>query len=97
MEVPQVDADRVGATGASREAPDCSCSALDLGPLTPRCSSRIPSSVDYKRVWEMDPGKDAYLELREFFRFSGSHAGLRQCRREVGYIDIQFLTDRIPG
>ena len=46
----------------------------------------------------MDLAKDAYAELRTFFRhFDPQHEREEEIFTKLGYIDIQFLADRIKG
>jgi cephalosporin-C deacetylase len=95
MEMPDVDANRVGATGSSQGgALTVACSALE--PRIKRAAPVYPFLSDYKRVWEMDQAKDAYLELQEYFRHSDPMHKLEESVFErLGYIDIQFLAPRI--
>jgi cephalosporin-C deacetylase len=95
MEMPDVDADRVGATGSSQGgALTIVCAALE--PRIKRAAPVYPFLSDYKRVWEIDQAKDAYIELQEFFRQSDPTHKLEQSVFEnLGYIDIQFLASRI--
>lgn len=74
MEMPDVDPQRVGATGASQGgALTVACAALE--PRIKRAAPVYPFLSDYKRVWEMDEAKDAYLELKDYFRlFDPVHA-----------------------
>ena len=68
----EVDAARVGTTGGSQGgALSIACAALV--PEIKRCVSVYPFLSDYKRVWEMDLAKDAYAELKTFFRPPGLH------------------------
>lgn len=95
MEMPDVDPNRVGATGGSQGgALTIACSALE--PRIKRAAPVFPFLSDYKRVWEMDQAKDAYKELQEYFRHSDPTHQLEDCIFEMlGYIDIQFLAPRI--
>lgn len=95
MEMPEVDADRVGATGGSQGgALTVACAALE--PRIRRAAPVFPFLSDYKRVWEMDQAKDAYLELQEYFRHADPMHKREDCVFEkLGYIDIQFLAPRI--
>lgn len=97
MEMPDIDANRVGATGSSQGgALTVACSALE--PRIKRAAPIYPFLSDYKRVWEMDQAKDAYLELQEFFRYSDpTHALEDSIFEKLGYIDIQFLASRIQA
>jgi cephalosporin-C deacetylase len=95
MEMPDVDANRVGATGGSQGgALTIAVSALE--PRIKRAAPVFPFLSDYKRVWEMDQAKDAYKELQEYFRHSDPTHKLEECIFDMlGYIDIQFLAPRI--
>lgn len=95
MEMPDVDANRVGATGTSQGgALTVACAALE--PSIKRAAPITPFLSDYKRVWEMDEAKDAYLELQEYFRHSDpTHRLEERVFEMLGYIDIQFLAARI--
>jgi cephalosporin-C deacetylase len=97
MDMPDVDENRVGATGISQGgALTIVCSALE--PRIKRAAPVTPFLSDYKRVWEMDQAKDAYLELQEFFRFSDpTHELENNIFEKLGYIDIQFLASRIQA
>jgi cephalosporin-C deacetylase len=97
MEMPEVDANRVGATGISQGgALTVACSALE--PRIKRAAPVTPFLSDYKRVWEMDQAKDAYQELQEYFRHSDPTHRLEDSVFEnLGYIDIQFLASSIQA
>lgn len=70
------------------------CAALE--PRIRRAAPVFPFLSDYKRVWEMDQAKDAYLELQEYFRHADPMHKREDCVFEkLGYIDIQFLAPRI--
>ncbi len=94
MDMPDVDASRVGAMGASQGgALTVACAALE--PRIKRAAPIYPFLSDYKRVWEMDQAKDAYLELQEYFRHSDpTHSCEDKVFEALGYIDIQFLAPR---
>jgi len=56
----------------------------------------FPFLSDYRRVWEMDLARDAYQELRDFFRsFDPLHEREEEIFTRLGYIDIQYLAPRI--
>lgn len=97
MAMPEVDATRVGSYGASQGgALSIACAALE--PRIARCATMYPFLSDYQRVWEMDLAKDAYHELRQFFRhFDPTHAQEKEWFRRLGYIDIQHLAPRIEA
>jgi cephalosporin-C deacetylase len=95
MDMPDVDAGRVGAMGGSQGgALTVACSALE--PRIRRAAPTFPFLSDYKRVWEMDQAKDAYKELQEYFRHADpTHKLEGKAFEMLGYIDIQFLAPRI--
>ena len=97
MDMPEIDADRVGVTGASQGgALTVACAALE--PRIKRAAPIYPFLCDYKRVWEMDQAKDAYLELQEYFRHSDpTHKHEDSVFEKLANIDIQFLTSRIQA
>ena len=93
----EVDAERVGARGASQGgALTLACAALE--PRIRRAAPVYPFLCDYQRVWEMDLAKDAYAELRQFFRrHDPTHEHEAEWFRRLGYIDVQHLAPRIQG
>ena len=97
MDMPEIDPNRVGATGSSQGgALTIACSALE--PRIKRAAPIYPFLSDYKRVWEMDQAKDAYLELQEYFRHSDPmHKLENSVFEKLGYIDIQFLAPQIQA
>jgi cephalosporin-C deacetylase len=97
MNLPEVDATRVGAAGWSQGgALTLACAALE--PRIKKLAPVYPFLCDYKRVWEMDLAKDAYDELRSFFRFHDpQHKREEEIFTKLGYIDNQFLASRIKG
>ena len=97
MDMPDVDANRVGVMGGSQGgALTVACAALEPG--IKRAAPAFPFLSDYKRVWTMDQAKDAYRELKEFFRsFDPTHAREDEIFEKLGYIDIQNLAPRIQA
>jgi cephalosporin-C deacetylase len=95
MEMPDVDASRVGAMGGSQGgALTVACAALE--PRIKRAAPTFPFLSDYWRVWQMDQAKDAYAELREYFRFADpQHLHENSVFEKLGYVDIQNLAPRI--
>jgi cephalosporin-C deacetylase len=58
MDMPDVDENRVGATGASQGgALTLACAALE--PRIKRAAPVYPFLCDYRRVWDIDQTKDA--------------------------------------
>jgi cephalosporin-C deacetylase len=95
MALPEVDPDKVGVTGASQGGA-LSLAAAALEPRIARCAPIYPFLCDYQRVWEMDLAKEAYAELRTFFRhFDPTHAREEEIFTRLGYIDVQHLAGRI--
>ena len=95
MAFPEVDPDRVGAFGGSQGgALTIVCCALV--PSIRKCAPVFPFLSDYRRTWEMDLFKDAYDELKYYFRtFDPRHEREQEIFTKLGYIDIQFLAPRI--
>ena len=97
MEMPDVDPQRVGATGGSQGGA-LTVACISLEPRIKRAAPVFPFLSDYKRVWDMDQAKDAYSELKEFFRhFDPNHEKEDAIFEKLGYIDIQFLAPRIKA
>ncbi len=97
MTLPEVDAGRVGATGWSQGgALTLACAALE--PRIRRAAPVYPFLCDYQRVWELDLAKDAYAELRTYFRqFDPRHERESEIFTKLGYIDLQHLAPRIKA
>jgi len=98
MEMPDVDENRVGATGGSQGGGlTLACAALE--PRIRRAAPVFPFLCDYKRVWELDLDvDDAYAELRDYFRwFDPLHQQEDAIFRKLGYLDVQHLCPRIRG
>ena len=92
-----VDETKVGAAGGSQGG-GLTLACASLEPRIAKAWSCYPFLSDYKRVWEMDLAKDAYAELRTFFRnFDPTHSKEDEIFTRLGYIDIQNLTPRIKG
>jgi cephalosporin-C deacetylase len=91
----EVDPARVGCFGASQGgALSLACAALE--PRLKRTAPVFPFLCDYRRVWEMDQAKDAYEELRLFFRsFDPRHERENEIFTKLGYVDCQHLAPRI--
>jgi len=95
LRMPEVDAARVSATGWSQGgALSVACAALE--PRIQRAAPVYPFLSDYKRVWEIDQARDAYLELQQYFRhFDPQHKRQDEVFEKLGYIDIQHLAPRV--
>lgn len=97
MDFPEVDENRVGATGGSQGgALTLACAALE--PNVKKLAPVFPFMCDYRRVWDMDLDVAAYAELREHFRRSDpQHKRVDEIFTKLGYIDLQHLANRIKG
>lgn len=97
MNLPEVDENRVCVTGGSQGgALTLACASLE--PRIRRVAPVFPFLCDYQRVWEMDLAKDAYQEIRDYFRlFDPAHQREHEIFTKLGYIDIQNLVKRIQG
>ena len=94
----EVDKTRMCANGGSQGGGlTYACAAL-APHLIKMAAPVYPFLSDYKRVWEMDLAKDAYVEMKEYFRHSDpTHARHEEFFTRLGYIDIQHLAPRIKG
>lgn len=97
MAMPEVDETRVGALGVSQGgALTLACAALT--PTLNCAAPTYPFLCDYKRVWSMDLAKDAYQELRDYFRrYDPLHEREEEIFTLLGYIDNQHLAHRIKA
>jgi cephalosporin-C deacetylase len=97
MDLPEVDSQRVAATGGSQGGGlTLACAALE--PRIARAAPVFPFLSDYQRVWEMDLARDAYEELTYYFRqFDPTHAHEEEIFTRLGYIDVQHLADRVTA
>ena len=95
MDLPEVDAARIGVTGASQGGGlTLACAALE--PRIKAAAQIYPFLTDYQRTWEMDLDVDAYDELRQMFRrFDPRHERAADIFTRLGYIDVQHLAPRI--
>lgn len=97
MDMPEVDETRVGAFGGSQGG-GLTVACASLEPRIARLAPMFPFLCDYRRVWDMDLDVHAYAELREYFRrFDPRHERETEVFTKLGYIDLQFLSERIRG
>ena len=95
MEMDSVDATRVGVTGMSQGG-GLTLACVALEPRIKLAAPVFPFLCDYKRVWQKELAKNAYLELDEYFRrFDPMHEQEDEVFTKLGYIDVQFLAPRI--
>jgi cephalosporin-C deacetylase len=95
--LPEIDPGRIGAYGGSQGGGlTLACAALE--PRIQRIAPLYPFLSDYQRVWEMDLAKDAYQELKNYFRnFDPRHERAKEIFTKLGYIDVHHLTPRIKA
>lgn len=97
MNMPEVDPARIGIFGGSQGG-GLSLACAALSPTVKKVVSLYPFLTDYKRVWEMDLAKDAYEELKIYFRqYDPQHKCENEIFTKLGYIDVQHLAPRIKG
>ena len=97
MSFDEVDEKRVAAMGGSQGG-GLTLACASLEPRINRCAPCFPFLSDYRRVWEMDLAKNAYEELRTYFRqFDPLHQRENEIFETLGYIDVQNLVKRIEG
>jgi cephalosporin-C deacetylase len=95
MDMPDVDENRVGATGGSQGG-GLTIACVALEPRIKLAAPVFPFLCDYKRVWEIDLAKDAYGELQDYFRrFDPLHEREEEIFTKLGYVDVQHLASRI--
>jgi cephalosporin-C deacetylase len=94
---PEIEGTRLACCGASQGGGlSLACAALEN--RVKRTAPIFPFLSDYKRVWEMDLAKDAYFEIKEYFRrYDPRHEREDEIFSKLGYIDIQFLAPRIKA
>ncbi len=97
MQMDGVDETRVAATGGSQGGGlTLACAALE--PRIKLVAPVFPFLCDYRRVWDLELAKNAYAELEEWFRrFDPLHEREQAVFTQLGYIDVQHLTERICG
>jgi len=97
MALPEVDPKRIGAAGGSQGGA-LTLAAAALEPRIKKIAPVYPFLCDYQRVWEMDQAKDAYQELRTYFRwYDPCHEREQEVFTKLGYIDCQHLAPRIKA
>ena len=97
MEMPGVDPTRVGATGMSQGG-GLTVACAGLEPRIKLAAPIFPFLTDFQRVWEMDQAKDAYDELKDFFRRRDPlHEKEKAVWESLGYVDVQYLAPRIKS
>lgn len=96
-DMPEVDDERMGATGGSQGGGlTLACAALE--PRIKKAAASFPFLSDYKRTWDMDLDVHAYKDLRAFFRQKDPrHEKEEHFFTKLGYADVQFLAPRIKA
>lgn len=97
MDLDFIDEKRVYATGGSQGGGlTLACAALE--PRISRAAPVYPFLCDYRRVWDMDLDTGAYRDLRYYFKhFDPTHEHEEEIFTKLGYIDLQFLANRIKA
>lgn len=94
---PEVDQTRIAVVGASQGG-GLALACAALADQVVAAASIYPFLCDYQRVWELDLGKDAYAEIREYLRrFDPTHDRVASMFTTLGYIDAQHLAARIDA
>lgn len=95
MNMDFIDENRVATTGGSQGgALALACAALEK--KIKGVYAYYPFLCDYKRVWFMDLGGEAYDELKRYFKFiDPNHENEEYVFNTLGYIDIKNLASRI--
>ncbi len=97
MNMPEVDESKVAVMGGSQGG-GLALACASLEPGIKKVVAHFPFLSDYKRIWDMDLAKDAYEELKIYFRkFDPRHEREEEIFTKLGYIDIQNLVSRIKG
>ncbi len=93
----RIDAERLGAFGASQGgALALACAALE--PRIRHTVSIYPFLCDFRRSHEMEGGGSAYEEIRHYLkRRDPRHEYVGTLFHTLGYIDVQYLAERIGG
>ena len=95
MDMPDVDAERVGAFGGSQGG-GLTLACAGLEPRIRKAAPTFPFLSDYRRVWQIDQAKDAYQELKDHCRRRDPlHEKEDEIFNRLSYIDVQFLCPRI--
>lgn len=95
MDLDEVDADRVGATGGSQGgALSLVCAALE--PRVSLVASIYPFLSDYRRAWQLSLDTAPYNEITAWFRRRDPlHQRETEIFTRLGYIDVQHLAARV--
>ena len=96
-ELPEVDATRMGAMGASQGGGlTLACAALE--PRIARIVPIYPFLTDYQRAYEVNAEPSAYEEIHRWFkRRDPLHKREAEIFERLGYIDVQHLCGRISA
>jgi len=95
LDLPEVDADRVGATGYSQGG-GLTIAAAALEPRIKLAAPVYPFLSDYRRAWELDLEKAPYDEITEYFRKRDPmHLREDEVFTRLGYVDVQHLAPKV--
>jgi cephalosporin-C deacetylase len=95
MDMPEINEQQVSVIGGSQGGGlTLACAALE--PRISRAAPCFPFLCDYQRVWEMELARDAYEEIKTYFRnYDPLHQREADIFHKLGYIDVQHLAPRI--
>lgn len=97
MDLDYVDSNNVYAMGASQGG-GLTIACASLEPRIRKAAPIYPFLSDYKRVWDLDLAKDAYAELRHYFRIMDpTHSHEDEFYKKLGYIDIKNMAKWIKA
>ena len=97
MDMDWVDAAKVAAIGDSQGG-GLTLACAGLVPELNMAIPIFPFLSDYRRVWDLDLAKDAYAELKDYFRrFDPRHEREEEIFTRLGYIDVQYLAAKIKA
>lgn len=95
LDMSDVDAGRVGATGYSQGGGlTIACTALE--PRIKLAAPVYPFLSDYRRAWELDLEEAPYDEITEYFRKRDPmHLREDEIFTRLGYVDVQHLAPKV--
>lgn len=92
-----IDRGKVAVSGGSQGG-GLTLACAGLTPGLNRIIPVYPFLCDYRRVWEMDLAVNAYADIRDYLRtYDPRHQQTETLFQTLGYIDAQFLAERITA